>query len=118
MLVLFGTCCPGEIVVEILHGRPHQAFRRWRRGGVQARLAKQEFQIVYHRRSEIVEAFAPWFSLEDRIGVGITVPPSAAEPWISNHPRLLAVMEAIDRALANPLAMLGDHVIYQFRRKV
>jgi len=44
------------------------------------------------------------------------VPPSAAEPWISQQPRLLAAMEAVDRKLARPLAMLGDHVLYQFRR--
>jgi SAM-dependent methyltransferase len=48
MLVLFGTCCPGEIAVEVLRGRPHQALRRWKRGTVPARLAKREFHIVYH----------------------------------------------------------------------
>jgi hypothetical protein len=25
-------------------------------------------------------------------------------------------MEALDRALSRPLAFLGDHVLYQFRR--
>jgi len=54
--------------------------------------------------------------LEKMLGIGVTVPPSAAEPWISQQPRLLAVMETIDRALARPLAMLGDHLLYQFRR--
>jgi hypothetical protein len=61
-------------------------------------------------------AFAPWFALEKRLGIGVTVPPSAAEPWISQQPRLLAAMEMLDRGLAGPLAMLGDHVLYQFRR--
>jgi SAM-dependent methyltransferase len=116
MLVLFGTCCPGEIVVEVLRGRPRQALRRWKHGTVSARLARREFDIVYHRRSEIARAFAPWFVLERRIGIGVTVPPSAAEPWISRQPRLLAAMEKIDRMLARPLAMLGDHVMYQLRR--
>ncbi|ADV83401.1 class I SAM-dependent methyltransferase [Terriglobus saanensis] len=116
MLVFFGTCCPGEMVVESLRGRPHLALRRWKRGAVSARLAKREFQVVYHRRSEIVRAFSPWFALEQRIGIGVTVPPSAAEPWISKQPRLLAAMERWDRVLSHPLAMLGDHVLYQFRR--
>jgi len=44
------------------------------------------------------------------------VPPSGAEPWISDHPRLLAVLETLDRMVAPPLTMLGDHVLYQFRR--
>jgi SAM-dependent methyltransferase len=116
MLVLFGTFCPGEMVVEVLRGRPNLALRRWKRGVVPARLAKREFHVVYHRRAELQQAFAPWFVLEKRVGVGVTVPPSAAEPWISGQPHLLAAMETIDRSLARPLAMLGDHVLYQFRR--
>jgi SAM-dependent methyltransferase len=116
MLVLFGTFCPGEMVVELLRGRPHVALRRFKNGEAPARLAKQEFHIVYHRRAAIVCAFAPWFVLDKSFGIGVTVPPSAAEPWISQQPRLLAAMEALDRVLARPLSILGDHVLYQFRR--
>lgn len=116
MLVLFGTFCPGEVLSEVLRGRPQLALRRCKRGKMTARLAHREFQIVYHRRAALVRAFAPWFVLEKRLGIGVTVPPSAAEPWISHQPRLLAMMETLDRYLAGPLAFLGDHVLYQFRR--
>lgn len=116
MLVLFGTFCPGEMVTEVLRGRPHMALRRCKRGTAQARLAKREFPIVYHRHASLVRAFAPWFLLEKRFGIGVTVPPSAAEPWISQQPRLVDAMEKLDRFLARPLAVLGDHVLYQFRR--
>jgi SAM-dependent methyltransferase len=116
MLVLFGTLCPGEMVTEIFRGRPHFALRRFHRGTVSARLAGREFQIVYHRRAALEEVFAPWFVLERRVGIGVAVPPSAAEPWITQHPRLLAVMESFDRLLSRSLAILGDHVLYQFRR--
>jgi SAM-dependent methyltransferase len=116
LLVLFGTCCPGEMVTELLRGRPHLALRRFRRGESSAKLAKRDFHVVYHRRAALVRAFAPWFVLERRLGIGIAVPPSAAEPWITQRPRLLAAMEALDNRLCRPLAFLGDHVIYQFRR--
>ena len=116
MLVFFGTLCPGEIATEILHGRPRSAFRRFKRDRTSARLAGQAFDIVYHRSIAIQESFAPWFELERRLGVGIAVPPSAAEPWISRHPRLLAVMEAIDQRISRSLAFLGDHILYLFRR--
>jgi hypothetical protein len=116
MLVIFGTFCPGEMVVELAHGRPHLALRRCKRGASQARLAKREFEVVYHRRAALLRAFSPWFVLEKRLGIGVTVPPSAAEPWISDHPRLLVAMEVFDRFLSRPFAMLGDHVLYQFRR--
>jgi len=116
MLVLFGTFCPGEMITEMLRLRFGQVLRRSKHGPVKARLAQREFEIVYHRRSALEKMFAPWFSLEKTAGIGITVPPSGAEPWISRHPQLLAAMERVDRALAEPLAMLGDHVLYQFRR--
>jgi len=116
MLVVFGTCSPGEMITELLRGRPHLAFRRFHSGAVEARLAGRTFHIAYHRRRALARAFAPWFELEKRLGIGITVPPSAAEPWISRNPRLLALMEALDRGLSRPLAILGDHVLYQFRR--
>jgi SAM-dependent methyltransferase len=116
MLVLFGTFCPAEMMVEMLLGRPHLAFRRCKRGEASARLGKREFHVVYHRRADLLRAFDPWFVLEKRLGIGVTVPPSAAEPWISQQPRLLAAMELLDRGLSRPFAILGDHVLYQFRR--
>jgi SAM-dependent methyltransferase len=116
MLVLFGTFCPGEMIVEVLRGRPHLALRRCKRGATPARLANYEFNVVYHRRAELMRAFAPWFVLEKRVGIGVAVPPSAAEPWISEQPHLLAAMDMFDRGFARPLAMLGDHVLYEFRR--
>lgn len=116
MLVLFGTCCPGEMVTETLRGRPHEAFRRLRRGALRARISGREFAITYHRRRALERALRQWFVLEKRFGIGVVVPPSGAEPWISRQPRLLSAMESLDRLLSRPCAALGDHVLYQFRR--
>jgi hypothetical protein len=58
----------------------------------------------------------PWFRYVRRRGVGILVPPSAAEPWISRHPRLLHGLETLDRVANRPLAALGDHILYVFER--
>jgi SAM-dependent methyltransferase len=116
MLVLFGTTCPGEMLVELLRRRPKNSFRRLKKSPVNARLAQRDFTVTYHRMNEMRDAFAPWFRLEKRIGIGITVPPSAAEPWISQRPRLLAALERLDSRVCRPLAIFGDHVLYQFRR--
>ena len=116
MLVLFGTLCPGEVVTEALLGRPHRALRRLKSTKTPARLANHAFHVVYHRRSTLLRILAPWFVLEKRFGIGIAVPPSAAEPWITGQPQLLAAMEAIDKTISRPLAVFGDHVLYQFRR--
>lgn len=116
MLVLFGTACPGEAIVECLRGRPRNALRRLARGDVPARLGGRRFTVRYHRAAAIRRAMAPWFAYRRRIGIGVFVPPSAAEPWISRHPRLLGAQERLDRLLAAPLAALGDHVLYHFVR--
>jgi hypothetical protein len=92
-------------------------FRRFKRGAAPARLAKHEFDVFYHRKADIEAAFKESFDMEKRIGIGIAVPPSAAEPWISQHTKLLAGLQAFDEMAAGPLAMFGDHVLYQFRRR-
>jgi SAM-dependent methyltransferase len=116
LLVLFGPLPPGEVVVETLRGRPRAAFRRLARGDVDARLGGRAFTVRYHRPSDVRRAFAPWFRLERVRGIGVFVPPSAAEPWISRFPRLVRALEGVDRAVEVPLALLGDHVLYHLVR--
>jgi ubiquinone/menaquinone biosynthesis C-methylase UbiE len=116
LLVVFGRCCPGEVVVEALRGRPKNMFRRLGHGDVPARLSGQSFSVRYHSRKALTQALSPWFAPKGRIGVGVFTPPSAAEPSISRHPGLLRVLEQLDRLAAGPLAALGDHILYRFER--
>jgi len=116
LLVLFGTTSPGEVLVQLMRRDPSAAFRRRSRGEVPARLGGNHFTVRYHRAASLVRTMSPWFQLVARRGIGIFVPPSAAEPWISGHPRLLGILESLDRAASTPLAILGDHVLYEFRR--
>lgn len=115
-LVLFGCCSPGEIVVEAARGRFRNCFRRFRRTEVPASLRGRRFSVRYHRRAEVERAMAPGFRLVSTRAIGLFVPPSAAEPWISRHPRLLAAMVAADRRFSRLGAPLGDHVLYLFER--
>jgi len=116
LLVLFGTLCPGELVVQILLGDARAALRRRERGPVAARLGGRDFTVRYHGAAELQRAMSPWFQLRRRIGIGVFVPPSAAEPWISEHPALVRTLEAMDRVASRALAPLGDHVLYWFER--
>ena len=116
VLVVFGVVVPGEWIVEALRGNHRAMFRRASRGDVPARLGGREFVVRYHRASDIRRAFAPWFRMTRRRGIGICVPPSAAEPWISRHRRLLSLLDRLDRIVSRPLAMLGDHVLYRLER--
>ena len=116
MLVIFGVYSPGEWIVQLLKRDWRAAMRRFSRHAVHARLGGREFFVRYHRRADVERAFAPWFRLESRRGIGVFVPPSAAEPWITRQPRLLAALERIDRIVGRPLATFGDHVLYTLVR--
>src|SRR5262245_19431250 len=116
VLVVFGVCVPGEWIVEAIRGNPGAMFRRLSRGDVHARLGAREFFVRYHRASDVARTFAPWFRLTRRRGIGVFVPPSAAEPWISRHSRLLSLLEGMDRVTSRLLAMFGDHVLYRLER--
>jgi len=115
-LVLFGTASLGEVVVQVARGDWRAAFRRMRHADVDARVGGKMFRVHYHSAADVSRAFAPWFGAMRRRGIGIFVPPSAAEPWISGRPRLLRVLEQLDRAAERPLAIFGDHVMYELTR--
>ena len=116
LLVLFGILSPGEILVEMLRGRSSQALRRFGRGPVSAQLGGKQFDVIYHSGAVLERAMRPWFRPVRRLGIGVFVPPSAAEPWISRHPEFLKALERLDRFAERPLALLGDHILYQFER--
>lgn len=116
LLVVFGPWSVGEVVVELIRGRPSAAVRRFRRGAAPARLGGEHFEVWYPRPGHFARAFAPWFRLRRVRGIGIVVPPSAAEPWISRFPRVVAAMEAVDRVLSAPLARVSDHVLLHLER--
>jgi len=116
LLVVFGPASPGETLVLLARGRLRAAFRRFSRRPAPARVAGATFAVTYPSPRRLAAAFAPWFRLRGTAGIGLFVPPSSAEPWISRHPRLLGAAEALDRAVARPLALLADHVLLDFER--
>lgn len=117
LLVVFGPCCPGEMLVETLRGRPRAALRRLSRRRVAARVSGHAFTVGYPGPRAYARAFGPALELRSVRGIGIAVPPSAAEPEISRFPRVLAALESLDRLLSRPLALLGDHLLLDFRRR-
>jgi SAM-dependent methyltransferase len=116
LLVVFGPCSVGEVVVELLRGRPRAAVRRFRRGAAPARLGGEHFAVWYPSPRTVARALAPYFRLRRTRGIGILVPPSAAEPFVSRFPRIVGALEAADRVLTAPLALLADHVLLDLER--
>lgn len=115
-LVMFGRWSPGDVIVELLRGRPRSALRRFGGGPAPARLGGRSFTVWYPSTRAVQHALRPWFRLRATHGIGVLVPPSGAEPFISRFPALLRVLELGDRALSHPLAALGDHVLIHLER--
>lgn len=116
VFVVFGPFSPGELVLQLFRGDLRAAVRRLRRGAVPAAIGGLEFTVWYRTPAAWTRAFAPWFHIRHVRGIGILVPPSAAEPGISRFPSLIRALEAADRWLAAPLALLGDQVLLHFER--
>lgn len=116
LLVVFGPASPVEVAVLLARGRFRAAFRRFSRRPAPARVAGETFTVTYPAPRAFAAAFAPWFTLRRTMGIGVFVPPSSAEPWVSYVPGAVAAGEALDRVLARPLALLADHVLLDFTR--
>lgn len=116
LLVVFGPLPPGEVLTQLVRGEPRSALRRLRRVRAAARINGRSFEVHYPTPRSVARAFSPWFRLRRMRGIGIAVPPSAAEPFISRLPRVVRALESFDRVVAAPLALLGDHVLLHFER--
>jgi len=118
LLFCFSTRhCLWESVWYLLHGDRRRAFRRWK-GRHHARFGDTVFTVYYPSCREIQESFAPYFRLVSITGIGVAVPPSYVNSFISRHPRLLRALENIDTTIRDlpGLRTLGDHVLLHFER--
>ena len=116
-LCLSTRCCAWEFVWYALRGDLKKGVRRWS-GHTQARIGERQIQVWYPTAREVGRAFAPWFELEEIVGIGTAVPPTYAEDWACAHPSFFNLLKAVDRRIYRlPLVrVLGDHMLVRFRR--
>jgi SAM-dependent methyltransferase len=97
------------------HGQPERAFRRLARGGAPWR----GMTIRYPSAPRLRGLFQPWFQTRRISALGALVPGTYAEAWAARHPRALAALDRMDRAVAAlPLAwLLADHYLIEMVRR-
>ncbi len=110
-LCFFGRVCAWEIAYHLSRGKMTKAFRRFR-GHVHSELSRDVF---YYSSSFIVSTFEPYFRLQQRLGIGLFVPPSYVG---SLSERLVSSLSTVDSLLADKpiLRELSDHALYIFER--
>jgi SAM-dependent methyltransferase len=119
MLCWMGPCCAWETLWYLGHGERRKAFRRWKRGGVNARLADGAFlRVHYPTVRSLARAFDHHFRVRSIKGVGIAVPPSYLEPLAQRHPRMLRACERFDSVACRipGIRVLADHVLIHLEK--
>ena len=117
LLCLWSRCCLAEVFWYLLRGQPKKAVRRFS-GEATATLDGIRMPVYYPTVGKIRRSLAPWFRLESHRAIGLFVPPSYVEPWMSRHSKMLDGLEWLDRACCDwpILRGAGDHVLLEFVR--
>jgi SAM-dependent methyltransferase len=118
VLVVMGPWCPWEIAWYLAHARPGTAFRRLRRGGVEAEVHGQRVHVWYPRPGELTREFATWFRPLGTFAVGALLPPPYLGHLVDRHPALFARVGAAERRVAGwwPFSALNDHYLLELER--
>jgi SAM-dependent methyltransferase len=117
LLCLWSRVCVAEFFWYLLHGQPSKACRRLP-GKAMAKVGEVTIPVAYPTVNRVRRDFSPWFQLRSRSAVGLFVPPSYVEQWMSRHPKILAGLERLDQVSADwPIFRdAGDHVLLELVR--
>lgn len=113
--VIMPRVCLWEIL-GFLKGNKN-ALRRFRPGGVTARLEGEQFNVWYHSLRSMKKAFGPQFRLVQHEGLAAITPPPHAVNFPGNHPVLYKILQRADNSLRNyfPFNRWADHLIVTFQ---
>lgn len=114
LLCVMGPAVPWEWGWYLARGEPRRAMRRLQRDGATWR----GLRIRYPSIGQVRRAFAPHFAQRRVSALGALVPPSFAEAWAARHPRLLAVLDRLERRAETvwPLPWIADHYLIELER--
>lgn len=115
ILCLMGRHVPWEWAYYGAKGDRARAFRRLARGGREWR----GLLVRYPTPRQAARSLSPWFETRRAWALGALVPPTYVEGWASRHPRALALLDRVERALERvpPLPSLSDHYVLELERR-
>lgn len=113
VLVVMGPFVPWEWLWLLARGRPRDAFRRLRRGGV----AWRGRRVRYPSPRTVRRTFQPAFHPLRTAAVGALLPPTYAESWAVRHPRLIDRLDRWERRVERLLPWLADHYVLELERR-
>ena len=117
-ICVFSPFCAWETLWYLAHAKPGKAFRRFSSVVCATIGDGREIPVYRHTAGSLTSAFAPYFRLKGRKGVGISVPPSYVERLASRLPRGMAAAKRLDNLISTwPLfRSIADHNLMVFER--
>lgn len=117
LLCMSTRFCVSEILWFLLHGNLRKAFRRCS-GHTTAKVGEFTIDVYYPSVRKIRKLFSPHFVMRSCTGIGITVPPSYVESSIRRFPKLLVLLQSIDKVISKLpwFRVIGDHMLLHFER--
>ncbi len=118
MLVIMGRWCLWEIFWHLLHGQGRTAFRRFSRDGVDVKLKADTLRVWYPAVQDVHRQLEKSFVIKKLTGLGVFLPPTYLEEFISKHPFLWKLLTRLEYLLAGsfPFKYFADHLIFEYER--
>jgi ubiquinone/menaquinone biosynthesis C-methylase UbiE len=111
--------CPWETAWHLLRLQPGEAFRRFRRDGVDVRLGEHAVRTYYKSAGGYGRLFSSCFHVDRLQGLGILVPPPYLQGLARRFPRFFGMTVRAETALAHrrPFCLAGDHTLIEMTAK-
>jgi SAM-dependent methyltransferase len=118
VLVVMPPVCPWELL-QALRGHFGTAFRRLRRGGVEANVGGSKVHTWYHTPRSLASALGPGFETVATRSLCAFAPPSYFGGFVRRHRRLSRMLMALDDRLGGswPLRGIGDFYVLVSKKK-
>lgn len=110
-LVIMPRFSPWELI-ETMRGNVAFAFRRYARGGANARVEGVPFRCWYHD-ARVVRRTLPAYRVLDRMALSFFMPPPHLGPFAARNPSLTRFCARLERALCRCpfIRSRGDHYL-------
>jgi hypothetical protein len=115
---VMAPACLWEIAFYLRAGSPGRAFRRFKRGGVQADFGAGPIRVDYPSVRRLARVFHPMFQIAHLEPLGLFLPPSYVATWLSARPGRFERLQRLE-ALAEGWtwsANFADHYLIVLER--
>lgn len=115
--VVMSRFCWWETLYYLLKMKPREAFRRWSRESVQACLDENTTVPTWYYSPDEIRRHFPDFQAKRVLPVGFWLPPSYLNPFFEKRPRLLGLLNFLEKNGAPAwLAPAADHFLICFEK--